>query len=83
MKAFDEEGMAIPIEIIQEFEIVQFMQHSSITVMSVLGEIYHWTISCGFNIAKSMNFFTTAARDTLQALEKMWMGFKRSGKARN
>ena len=52
------------------------MQYLGTIVMSILGEIYPWTISRGFNIAESSNFFTTAVGDSLQSLKKMWMDFK-------
>ena len=76
VKAFGEGGMVVPMEIVEKFEIAWFVQYLGTIVMSIPSEIYHWTISCGFNIVESSNFFTTAARDSLQSLKKMWMDFK-------
>ena len=76
IKAFGEGRMVIPMDIVEKFEIARFVQYPSTIVMSIPDEIYHWTISCGFNIAESSSFFTIAARDSLQSLKKMWMDFK-------
>ena len=76
VKAFEEGRMVIPMKIVEKFEIARFVQYLSTIVMSILGQIYHWTISCGFNIVESSNFFTTATGDSLQSLKKMSMDFK-------
>ena len=65
VKAFGEGRMVIPMEIVEKFEIARFVQYPGTIVMSIPGEIYHWAISCGFNISKSSNFFTTAAGNSL------------------
>ena len=76
VKAFEEGRMVIPMEIVEMLKIARFVQYSGTIVMSIPYEIYHWTISCGFNIAEFSKNFTTTARDSLQSLKKMWMDFK-------
>ena len=76
VKAFGEGRMVIPMDIVEKFEIAQFVQYPGTIVMSIPGEICHWTISCGFNIVESSKNFTTAAKDSLLSLKKMWMDFK-------
>ena len=50
-KAFGEGRMVIPMDIVEKFEIAQFVQYPGTIVMSIPREIYHWTILCRFNIA--------------------------------
>ena len=69
-------GTRVPGKTIREFGIRRFVQYPGIAVMSVPGEIYHWTISCGFSLAESGNYFSTAGNDGLGSLRNDWLGFQ-------
>lgn len=81
VRAFaDQDGIGtISGEAISKFDINRFVQYPGMAVMSVPGEIYHWTVSCGFNIAESGNYFTIAGGESLANLESSWSGFVESG----
>ena len=77
VKAFEEGRMVIPMDIFEKFEIARFVQYPGTIVMSIPGEIYHWTISCEFNIAESRLFklFHNCGREFITIIEKDVDGF--------
>lgn len=59
----------------RRFEICRIVQYPGMGIMSAPGEIYHWTISTGFSLAESANWFTTAAGHSLGELKVAWTEF--------
>ena len=68
----------------EEYEIHRIVQYPGMIVMMVPGILYYWTISCGFSLADSTNFYLRFnGMEDVRRLKAMWQNFEEDGIGRN
>ena len=80
IKAFADHHFAISESEMESYEVHRVLRHSGMTLMTIPGMIFHWTISTGFSFADSVNYYCKykGCMD-LEDLKELWNSYEEDG----
>lgn len=78
----DKPGVYISKEDMHRFGVRRIVQRPGMTIMSIPGLLFHWTISTGFSLADSSNYFINVGED-LKQIQDMWNAYQSEANCSN
>jgi hypothetical protein len=80
VQAFADRDLALSRSDMERFEVCRVVQRPGMTIMTIPGMIFHWTISTGFSLADSVNYYCRYRGGiNLQELEGLWNAYEEDG----